>query len=121
MKLEYKKTTEIKTLKTKGRKTEEEKEKFKCAGKERYRRRGGWGRGETNQIKKIGEGRETKGRDSGDPNLRPINSGRPELSATVNSHENGKWCSQSYKPELLIFAKKKGHCMLTPIYLDPEV
>lgn len=49
-----------------------------------------WGRGWTNQIKKIGEGRETKSRNSGDPNLRPINSGKPELSAIVNSHYNGK-------------------------------
>lgn len=45
-----------------------------------------WGRGWTNQIKKIGEGRETKGRTMSDSNLRPINSGKPELSSTVNSH-----------------------------------
>lgn len=81
-----------------------------------------WGRGWTNQIK-IGEGRETKSRNSGDPNLRPINSGKPELSARVNSyHYNGKRWSHSCKSELLICAKRKGQCMLrTPEYLDPEV
>lgn len=121
MKLEYKKIIEIKIFKIKGRKIEEEKEKFKCVGKERYRCRGGWGRGEINQIKKIGEGREIKGRDSGDLNFRFINFGRLELSAIVNFYENGKWCFQSFKFELLIFVKKKGYCMLIFIYFDFEV
>lgn len=53
------------------------------------RQRSRWGRGGTNKIKKTGGGRETKGRDRGDPKLQPINSGS-ELGAIANPRLNGK-------------------------------
>lgn len=66
--------------------------------KTRGRKREGWkkksvqGRKNTEAEKRVGEGtgkqeeEEKQRADRGDPNLRPINSVRPELGAILNSH-----------------------------------